>query len=607
MKKVIASISVLVIVLCSIYILYSLSHDFEEQTIASQNKQQEIYVKQASLSIQNFFNQFNHSLKFLSSKDAIKNFNENSKIFLKDYYKAHIGEINAVTRISAEGIILYTYPYVEEVIGLDVSSQKHNAEIIKIKKPVISDAFITVQGYSAVAYAYPVISEGEYKGCISIVIPFKLIAEKYIEIIKIAKSSSSFVLSEEGTELYCSIENHIGKSIFNHTKTDHTLGKIIQSMMERKSGEGEYTFIDPNTNNSTNKMVVYGSVPLENTFWSIALEISKEEVLDANRGFVVNIILLFTLLAFGVLLFLYFYAHQRRKTRRLIGDKENKYKDNLEKLVDKRTKELKSLNESLKQDIVKRRKIENKLNEAIEKVEKSERIKSEFLAQMSHEIRTPVNTILSFSSLIKEELSKFADDELKYGFSGIESASKRLIRTIDLILNMSDIQLGTYDYIPKEINICNDILENLIVEYRVQVNDKNLKLRLIKISENLNIECDSYTVNQIFANLIDNAIKYTKEGSITIECGRNELNELYVSILDTGVGISDKYMPNLFDEFSQEDMGYTRKFEGNGLGLALVKKYCELNNFEILAESKKNIGSKFTVILRKERPKAVKQ
>jgi signal transduction histidine kinase len=209
--------------------------------------------------------------------------------------------------------------------------------------------------------------------------------------------------------------------------------------------------------------------------------------------------------------------------------------------------------------------------------------------------------------LIKEELSKFADEELKYGFSGIESASKRLIRTIDLILNMSDVQLGTHDYFPKEVDICKDILDNLLLEYKVQLNDKKLDLNLIRMDGNLKIVCDSYTTNQIFANLIDNAVKYTKEGSITIECGRNDIDDLYISVLDTGVGISEKYMPNLFDEFSQEDMGYTRKFEGNGLGLALVKKYCELNNFEIFAESKKNIGSKFTVILKKERPEPKKQ
>ena len=246
-------------------------------------------------------------------------------------------------------------------------------------------------------------------------------------------------------------------------------------------------------------------------------------------------------------------------------------------------------------DIIKRKEIEKELKETVNKVEKSEKIKSDFLAQVSHEIRTPINTILSFSSLIKDELAQHADEELKYSFSGIQSAGNRLIRTIDLILNMADVQAGTHDYIPKEIDVCGDIIKNLAAEYKGQIKEKNLKLEIIDKSENTKIVADSYSVNQIFANLIDNAIKYTSEGSITIVCDRNSNNAMIVSVIDTGLGIAQDYIPKLFEEFSQEDRGYTRKYEGNGLGLALVKKYCELNKAEIIVESEKGIGSKFTV------------
>jgi signal transduction histidine kinase len=133
------------------------------------------------------------------------------------------------------------------------------------------------------------------------------------------------------------------------------------------------------------------------------------------------------------------------------------------------------------------------------------------------------------------------------------------------------------------------------VEYRVQIIEKKLDLKIKKQTENTRIVCDSYSVNQIFANLIDNAIKYTPKGSIEIVCSQNANEELQVSVNDTGVGISEEYLPHIFDEFSQEDKGYTRKFEGNGLGLALVKKYCALNSAKINVESKKGKGSKFIV------------
>ena len=113
-------------------------------------------------------------------------------------------------------------------------------------------------------------------------------------------------------------------------------------------------------------------------------------------------------------------------------------------------------------------------------------------------------------------------------------------------------------------------------------------------AENDLILADDYTVTQIFSNLIDNAIKYTPSGLVEISV-YNIGNELIAEVKDTGIGISEEYGKNLFMPFTQEEQGYTRKYEGNGLGLALVKKYCDLNNCNISVESKKNAGSIFTV------------
>ena len=603
-KRFIGLIVLSVIVLSSMYIMYVLSADVDEYTIENQVIQQEIYINQTKLAIQNFFEQLNHSLNFLTKNNNIIEINKDSQLLIHDYYESHRAELKAITRISAEGKIVYTYPYIKEVIDLDVSKQKHNAEIIRTQKPVISDVFLTVQGYRALVYAYPIFNNNKYDGCISLVIPFDFLAKKYLQNLLIGKTGTSFIISEAGIELYCSNQEHIGRSVMVLGNEKFKNEKLYNDMLKNKDGILQFYSSNENGEEYGKQIAIYKSVPIGNTFWSIAIIINESEILRANRGLLLKLTILFTLISFGALFFLYFYARQRRKSRKLINDKEQKYKANLEKLVDQRTIELKELNDSLKSDIIKRRQIERELNKAIEKVEKSEKIKSEFLAQMSHEIRTPVNTILSFTSLIKEELSPYADEELKYGFTGISSASKRLIRTIDLILNMSDIQLGTHEYFPKEIDICIDVLEKLIVEYRPIAHEKNLKISIKKSEANLKILGDSYSINQIFANLIDNAIKYTNtKGSITIECGRDKNDNLYVSVIDTGVGISAEYIPKLFEQFSQEDKGYTRKFEGNGLGLALVKKYCELNNAEILVESKKNIGTKFTVIFDKNRPK----
>ena len=102
-------------------------------------------------------------------------------------------------------------------------------------------------------------------------------------------------------------------------------------------------------------------------------------------------------------------------------------------------------------------------------------------------------------------------------------------------------------------------------------------------------------MSQIMANLIDNAIKYTASGEIGIKL--YSINDkTAIDISDTGIGISEKYLPQLFTKFSQEEQGYTRKFEGTGLGLSLVKKYCEINRCDISVKSKKGEGTIFTIL-----------
>ncbi|MFA3784040.1 ATP-binding protein [Melioribacteraceae bacterium 4301-Me] len=115
---------------------------------------------------------------------------------------------------------------------------------------------------------------------------------------------------------------------------------------------------------------------------------------------------------------------------------------------------------------------------------------------------------------------------------------------------------------------------------------------------------DEYSVFQIFHNLIHNAIKYTNEGEIEVNAKRDENNNLIVEVRDTGIGIAcecttscKEYLPRLFQPFSQEEQGYTRKYEGNGLGLALVKRYCEINKAAIEVNSTKGKGTTFKLTL----------
>ncbi len=270
-----------------------------------------------------------------------------------------------------------------------------------------------------------------------------------------------------------------------------------------------------------------------------------------------------------------------------------KYREHLEELVEKRTRDLEKTLSRLRKEIVQRREKEKQLEDAMKKVQAANKLKSEFLAQMSHEIRTPINVIVSHVSLLQMELEDQIDEDMKISLKAISSAGDRIIRTVELILNMADLQTGGYEPHFREWDIYNQILRRIYLEYVPRAKEKNVNLIMEEPQGDVTETVDEFSVRQILANLLDNAVKYTEEGEIRIKSYRNDGNKLVIEIADTGIGIDEEYLPFLFEAFSQEQQGYTRKFEGNGLGLALVKQYAEINNIKITVKSKKNVGTTF--------------
>jgi len=245
-------------------------------------------------------------------------------------------------------------------------------------------------------------------------------------------------------------------------------------------------------------------------------------------------------------------------------------------------------------DISEIKNAEKELITALEKAKESDRLKSAFLAQMSHEIRTPLNVILTAVPILAEDIGD-VDDDIKTILFSVGSAGKRLHRTIDMILSMSAIQSGNYKADFESFDLVEEI-KNLTEEFRSITEEKSLKLLFNSHASATEIVADKYTVNQIFQNLIGNAIKYTTKGKVTVLIEDGKKNGVVVKVCDTGIGLSEEYIEKMFIPFSQEDVGQKREFEGNGLGLALVKEYVELNRASISVSSQKNIGSVFSVV-----------
>lgn len=226
-------------------------------------------------------------------------------------------------------------------------------------------------------------------------------------------------------------------------------------------------------------------------------------------------------------------------------------------------------------------------------IEEANKLKSEFLTNMSHELRTPLNSIIALTRVLElQTKEKLSDEEVKY-LQIIDKNSKELLRLINDILDLSKIEAGKMEYYiqPTDIKmILNGIIEGLTP----LADEKHLSLYL-EVPENIpNFETDPMKLQTILRNIISNGVKFTQTGYVkTVVNVENQ--EIRIKVIDTGIGISEKSIPYIFDEFRQGDGSYSRRFEGTGLGLAIVKKLVAALNGTVEVKSKINAGSIFTL------------
>ena len=250
---------------------------------------------------------------------------------------------------------------------------------------------------------------------------------------------------------------------------------------------------------------------------------------------------------------------------------------------------------AVKEDITEKKMIFEELIEAKEKAEQSNKLKDAFIANMSHEIRTPLNGILGLSSIIKGLYAEHVKEDEESIFSGIEHSSKRIIRTVDMILNYSRVQTGEFPINPIQIEL-SLICENLVKEFTITAKNRLLDLSFEnRIGKAISMFGDEYSVTHAISNLIDNAIKYTDKGFIKVILYSGKDDEILLDITDSGIGISKEYLTHIFQPYQQEHIGYGRAYEGIGLGLSMVKKILNLNKADIFVESEKGKGTTFTI------------
>jgi len=227
--------------------------------------------------------------------------------------------------------------------------------------------------------------------------------------------------------------------------------------------------------------------------------------------------------------------------------------------------------------------------------EKSAQMKSDFLANMSHEIRTPMNSILGMADMsLREEMSPTAKQYIQQ----IKASGKALLTIINDILDFSKIEAGKMEIINEEYEFMS-MLISVVHMLMARLGDKKIEIT-IELSKHLpkKLYGDSVRINQIFINLLTNAIKFTKSGNIHLAITSNKMENnqimLIASIKDTGIGMKKEDLSKLFHSFQQVDSKRNRSIEGTGLGLAITKQLLTLMGGDITVESEYGVGTVFT-------------
>lgn len=281
------------------------------------------------------------------------------------------------------------------------------------------------------------------------------------------------------------------------------------------------------------------------------------------------------------------FAEQLANTNQQLEAQTEELQEQSEELQNQ-TEELQRSSEELQEQNM-------ELDAQRKEVESANSLKSEFLSNMSHELRTPLNSIMALSRvLIMQANEKLSDEENNY-LEIVERNGKRLLSLINDILDLSKIESGKMEISPSFTSISH-LVQTVKDNLHQLADEKGLTLTLNMPDDLPQIETEEAKLHQVLINIVGNAVKFTEKGGVEISVA-NTTENLKIEIKDSGIGISKRELPHIFDEFRQADGSNSRPYEGTGLGLAIANKMITLLGGNIKVSSQLGEGTVFTIMI----------